>query len=290
MSPEISERSFEESVERGLIANGPDAYPGDSTVIGEIEEPYGRMVPGGHYRRRPEDYDRGLCLLRKLRKGSIPMTTRLKTSRPGSVKRNSSTTRRLAVVLGILGSFLFRSEARPAAQEDWNDVVSKARREGKAALATTIPGMRAAAASFQKQFGLELQVNVFGSNSKLDVLAAAECAAGQPSIDVLMGGPTELVTLYPKGCLAPIKPKLLLPEVTDPAKWKGGFLKWNDPEGQYILQTGEYVSGRIAVNTQQIKPGMVATARDLLKPEFRGKIASYDPRLPGLGSSMAGTF
>jgi type I restriction enzyme R subunit len=63
MSPEISERSFEEAIECGLLQYGPDACTGDATAVRETPPPYGHTLPGGYRRRRAEDYDRALCLL-----------------------------------------------------------------------------------------------------------------------------------------------------------------------------------------------------------------------------------
>jgi type I restriction enzyme R subunit len=63
MSPEISERSFEEAIECGLLRHGPDACAGDAGVVRDAPEPYGPTPPGGYRRRRPEEYDRTLCLL-----------------------------------------------------------------------------------------------------------------------------------------------------------------------------------------------------------------------------------
>jgi type I restriction enzyme R subunit len=63
MSPEIRERSFEESIECGLLQGGPDACPGDATAVRETPLPYGETIPGGYRRRHWEDYDRALCLL-----------------------------------------------------------------------------------------------------------------------------------------------------------------------------------------------------------------------------------
>ena len=64
MSPEISERAFEEAIECALLQNGPDACPGDATVVRESAPPYDDdPVPGGYRKRRPDDYDRGLCLI-----------------------------------------------------------------------------------------------------------------------------------------------------------------------------------------------------------------------------------
>jgi type I restriction enzyme R subunit len=63
MSPEISERSFEEAIECALLQDGPDACPGDTKDMRETPPPFGDTPPGGYRRRGPEDYDRALCLL-----------------------------------------------------------------------------------------------------------------------------------------------------------------------------------------------------------------------------------
>ncbi len=63
MSPDISERSFEESIECGLLAHGPDACAGTASVVREVAPPYGDTPPGGYRKRSPNDYDRALCLL-----------------------------------------------------------------------------------------------------------------------------------------------------------------------------------------------------------------------------------
>ncbi len=63
MSPEISERSFEEAIECGLLQHGPDACAGDATAVRETSPSYGVTPPGGYRKRTREDYDRALCLL-----------------------------------------------------------------------------------------------------------------------------------------------------------------------------------------------------------------------------------
>jgi len=63
MTPEISERAFEEAIECGLLQYGPDACAGDATAVRETAPPYGDTPPGGYRKRKPEDYDRALCLL-----------------------------------------------------------------------------------------------------------------------------------------------------------------------------------------------------------------------------------
>src|SRR3954470_21223196 len=63
MSPSIAERSFEEAIECGLLQHGPDVCLGGTTAVREMTPPYGSTPPGGYRKRRPEDYDRTLCLL-----------------------------------------------------------------------------------------------------------------------------------------------------------------------------------------------------------------------------------
>jgi len=63
MSPDISERSFEEAIACGLLRAGPDACPGELTGTGETPSTYGDAPPGGYHRRKQEEFDRALCLL-----------------------------------------------------------------------------------------------------------------------------------------------------------------------------------------------------------------------------------
>jgi type I restriction enzyme R subunit len=63
MSPEVSERSFEDAIECSLLQDGPDACGGDAGMARETPPSYGEAPPGGYRKRRPEEYDRGLCLL-----------------------------------------------------------------------------------------------------------------------------------------------------------------------------------------------------------------------------------
>jgi type I restriction enzyme, R subunit len=63
VSPEISERSFEEAIKCSLLAYGPDACAGDATTVSESPPPYGETAPGGYHRCDPKEYDRKRCLL-----------------------------------------------------------------------------------------------------------------------------------------------------------------------------------------------------------------------------------
>jgi hypothetical protein len=60
---EISERSFEETIEYILL---PEASADSSPRVAGVREvlpPYGEYGPGGYLKRLREDYDRSLCLI-----------------------------------------------------------------------------------------------------------------------------------------------------------------------------------------------------------------------------------
>jgi ABC-type Fe3+ transport system substrate-binding protein len=183
------------------------------------------------------------------------------------------------------------SSGPPGLAAQWDEVVERARKEGTVVLGTshTDPSFRQAVTSvFLDRFKIRVDVKAHRSG-ELGTLIGRECAARRPSMDVVMSGLSEILGLHSKdkSCYAPIKPSLILPEVVDLKNWQGGALKWNDFEGQYFLQTSEYVEGWTTINTDQVQPAQVASAQDFLKPEFNGKIASFDPRRGGPGQATA---
>ncbi len=54
-----------------------------------------------------------------------------------------------------------------------------------------------------------------------------------------------------------------------------------------MFEGSEYVFGWILIDTDVIKPGELTSWKDLLKPEYKGKIASFDPRVGGPGQANA---
>jgi type I restriction enzyme R subunit len=63
MTTEISEKALEEAIEQALLMHGPNAVSLKQGRVGEPEPGYGEFVPGGYFKRMPEDYDRSLCLI-----------------------------------------------------------------------------------------------------------------------------------------------------------------------------------------------------------------------------------
>jgi ABC-type Fe3+ transport system substrate-binding protein len=97
--------------------------------------------------------------------------------------------------------------------------------------------------------------------------------------------------LFPAKVFDPIKPALLLPEITDTSKWYQGKHHYSDPENQYIF---DYVAtatyGSISYNTKLVNPKDFKSYWDLLAPKWKGKIISRDIRVAGTGSGNARLF
>jgi ABC-type Fe3+ transport system substrate-binding protein len=195
----------------------------------------------------------------------------------------------LIVTVASLCLSSFTQIAESSWESQWAEAQAKARQEGVVVIGTTqtTPAFRERITKiFSERFGLRVEVRAARA-TELVTIAGRECAAGRPSMDVMLSGLGDILTLYPKGCLAPIKPALILPEVTDPKNWREGLLKWNDPKGEYFLQTTEYVEGWTIINKDKLNAKDVALAKDLLKPAYKNKIASHDPRQAGPGQATA---
>jgi ABC-type Fe3+ transport system substrate-binding protein len=180
----------------------------------------------------------------------------------------------------------------PEWQQRWDEVVAKARQEGKVVFAAppeVANEYRAGLRRFTEQYGIEVETRTPGT-SELPQIVVRECGVNRQTFDVLQGGMSEAFEVLPRGCIAPVKPLLILPEVADPAHWRGGFHKFNDPDGQYLFQMGEHVSGVLIYNTERVKREDLRAGRDLLKPELKGKMATLDPRVSGAGRGAATYF
>jgi ABC-type Fe3+ transport system substrate-binding protein len=199
--------------------------------------------------------------------------------------------RRLAMLL-VVGAALSAAGAARAADDwqanagdDWKRALAAGRKEGKVVVA----GHPALAATLAKGFERDTGITVEylgGNPTELYQRLSREASAGNLTVDVSISGGAEFPMLH-AGQLEPIKPKLMLPGVTDGKNWLGGQIKWMDKQGEYFFQGSNWVFAWPTFNSDVIKPGTITKWQDLLKPEYKGKIAAYDPRTGGPG--QAGT-
>ncbi len=174
-------------------------------------------------------------------------------------------------------------------ESEWQKAVAVAKDEGKLVLYTSSgTGPRDVMAPVLKdKFGIDLELTTARS-AELSPKVDTERRAGLFLADIYTGGSAALVQdLRPKGYLDPIKPILLLPEVTDPKVWAGGGLNFVDKDGM-ILSFVATATTPLAINTDLVKPGEIKSYQDLLQPKWKGKIILNDPTVDGPGADWYG--
>jgi ABC-type Fe3+ transport system substrate-binding protein len=187
-----------------------------------------------------------------------------------------------AVFVGFISCFPSSGEGQTA----WNKIVAEAKKEGS--VVVNGPSIRELSQGltdgFKKAYGIN--VEYLGLGFEVITRMEREALAGRPSIDMYMGGTRTILILMDKNLAEPIDDKLHLPEVKEPKNWRGGKLKWVDTKNRFGLQTTEWVMTDLFVNRDIVKPEQITSWKDLLKPEWKGKIGSFDPRIGGAGQAI----
>ena len=176
-------------------------------------------------------------------------------------------------------------------QKKWDETLAAAKKEGKVVvLGSPDPVMRNdVIPAFQKRYGITVEYIAVGSSGQASARIRTERQSGIYSVDVFMSGLGTTVNIYyPEKMIDPLKPLLILPEVTDGAKWKRGKPWFIDPEQEYILMLFANVDSHFYVNTDYVKPEEVRAINDLLNPKFAGKISTEEPTSSGTGANTAG--
>jgi iron(III) transport system substrate-binding protein len=178
-------------------------------------------------------------------------------------------------------------------QAEWDGVVQAACREG--ALQINVPsgtGPREGIAAFQEAYPcIRLEVTQLSSGD-YEARVSAERSVGQYSFDVSIRGVSAAIFLrrIPDGWYAPIKPYLVWPDVLDDSKWLGGLnAAFQDAGATYVFGFNYYTQNSIYVNHDFIPEAGIARFADLVKPEFKGKIAAVDPTRTSSGTNQLST-
>jgi ABC-type Fe3+ transport system substrate-binding protein len=177
------------------------------------------------------------------------------------------------------------------AQAKWDALVAAAKKEGKLTLTVGAGGGAEARQNippaFKEDFGIDVEVLVSPSSQMVTRLKQ-EQASNQQTMDVAIGGAdTMYLSLYGEKLIAPMKPLLIHPDVLNGGNWSDGKVWFMDPEQQYILRISNGVTGVSAVNTTMVNPSDLASVTDLLKPQYKGKMAAFDPTINGSGAQHA---
>ena len=199
----------------------------------------------------------------------------------------------MKIILALLMSLMLAASAAAQTADwktTWDATLAAAKKEGKVVIiGSPDPVMRGMInPKFTERFGIKVEY-IAGGSGQLAERVRTERAAGIYSTDIFMSGAnTTLNVMYPNKMLDPLKPLLILPEVTEGKNWKSGKLTFTDPEGQYVLGLFSTVDSFLMINTDFVKPGDLTNVYDLLNPKWKGKISSQDPKLSGTGSNTAG--
>lgn len=178
------------------------------------------------------------------------------------------------------------AEARPSWHSEWEKTVQAAKKEGQVVVHIYRYGRLVE--SFQREYPDIKAVTVTGRGSQLTTRIVAERRAEKYLADVYSGGANGAFNVLYKGkALDPIKPALILPEVTDLSKWYGGEHRYADPDGKYIFAyLANPSSAQLSFNAKMVNSGEFKSHWDLVTPKWKGKIVSLDPRDTGLGATM----
>lgn len=186
-------------------------------------------------------------------------------------------------VIGFLAGMLVASSAlaQPADwKKTWEETLAAARKEGKVTVVgSPDPVMRnEVIPAFEKRYpGIKVDY-IAGRSSEITERVKLERGSGIFSVDAYLSGPdTQYNVLHAEKMIDPLRPLLILPEVTEGKNWKTGKLWFMDKDGAYVLRLFNSVDSLLFINTDIVKPEEMKKAKDLLNPKWQGKIASEDP-------------
>ncbi|MBI4331449.1 MAG: extracellular solute-binding protein [Chloroflexi bacterium] len=180
--------------------------------------------------------------------------------------------------------------SRAAWEEKWESTLARAKQEG---VVRVYSGWGAEtrvllSQAFKDKYGIELEFTPFSKSAEIVARVQAEKRAGLNIADVFGAGATTQITMMkPEGLLGPIEGFLILPEVTDPRAWQGEKPPFVDKDKRVIGMIAG-LQRQISYNTTMVKEGEITSYKDLLKPQYKGKIAMADPSLSGTANAMFG--
>lgn len=187
----------------------------------------------------------------------------------------------------ILPGLAHGGDAKPGWQAEWEKSLQAANKEGKVIIYHGGRGTynwERLIGDFQKKYPeIKVSFGTAGSGSDLALRILSERRAGKYLPDLYIGGASTIHQILYKGkALDPIKPALILPEVTDQSKWwMEGKYNYSDEEQKYIFAFNGKNQSYFSYNTRLVDPNEFKSYWDLLNPKWKGKVVAFDPTLGG---------
>lgn len=171
-------------------------------------------------------------------------------------------------------------------EEEWQETLVKARKEGKVVIYSTTGGETrdALVSKFKERTGIVAEFLV-GSGAEISQKIQMERRSGLHVPDLYIGGATTIFNvLKPSGILEPVEPLLILPDVKDPNTWWQKRLPFTDVERKLVFSFMAAPStGGTVINTNRVKLEDIISYKDLLAPRWKGNIILNDPTVAGKG-------
>jgi iron(III) transport system substrate-binding protein len=210
----------------------------------------------------------------------------------GKLKRSVAALSNSFAVMVFFGLAMvaLAAQPKPAWQLEWEKTLDAAKKEGQ--VVVYISGYEAILPDFEKEFPEIKVVAVTGRGNQLGPRLLAERRAEKFIADVSSTGANpNYQQFHVAKALEPIKPALILPEVTDQSKWYLKKHQYSDPDGQYVFNyVGSATYGSISYHTKLVDVKEFKSYGDLLQPKWKGKIAIRDIREAGPGAGNTRFF
>ena len=202
----------------------------------------------------------------------------------------------LVAILTVVAALSTSAGAQVADPAKWAEIQKAALAEGELNVTgPPSPPLRAAlSAAFKARHGIAL--NYFGETTGAIIARVdEEFKANKLSIDAHIGGLPTCWLFAARGQLLDMNGKLVDPELFKPGVWRLGAPKLNElsatgtgpNDPKCAFQFTEWVFSFLFANTSVIKTP-IDSWNDLLKPEFKDKIVSFDVRSSGPGETPVG--
>jgi iron(III) transport system substrate-binding protein len=182
------------------------------------------------------------------------------------------------------------SQAGAAGSAEWDRLLAAAQQEGKVNVIVP-PGdvYRGIAAEFEKKYGIQVEVLAGNGGADLVPKIEAERQAGQQNWDLVTHSPGSMLVGFRRlGVMEPLAPALILPEVLDDTNWLHSFAAgWADADQAYVYSYVAFVDVMAKVNRNVVPETELSRLDQLWDPQWRGRIAMFDPRIPSAGLQAA---
>jgi iron(III) transport system substrate-binding protein len=166
-------------------------------------------------------------------------------------------------------------------EKEWNAAIAAAKKDGKLVFHSG-NSVEPIFNEFQKKFPeIKITRMLTHGGSAAHERLIAERRAGVYVADIVHLGAGSGSLLASAGALDPLETYLILPEVLDQSKWFEGRHYFADKDGKYLFRYASNPGVDISYNTKLVNPDNIKSYWDLLDPKWKGKIATFDPRVRG---------